>query len=216
MVAAGHGDRFGGLKQVAPLGGRRVLDWSLDAARAVSSLVVVVAPLASSGDQAVSAPGADVVVPGGDSRAGSVRAGLGALPDDVDVVVVHDAARPLASVSLFRSVIGAVIAGAAGAIPGVAVEDTLKRVEGGLVTATVDRRSLVRVQTPQAFRACVLRAAHGTGLDATDDAGLVEQSGHRVVVVEGEPTNLKLTTAKDLDILEALRGCGAAPVARRL
>ena len=120
--------------------------------------------------------------------------GLRAVPDDVDVIVVHDAARPLASRALFAAVIAAVRDGADAAVPGVAVADTLKRVDGARVVATVDRDDLVAVQTPQAFRASALRAAHASGDDASDDAALVEAAGGRVVVVAGDPANLKITT----------------------
>ena len=106
---------------------------------------------------------------------------------DAEIVVVHDAARPLATAELFDAVIGAVRDGADGAVPGLAVADTLKRVDDVRVTATVDRVGLVAVQTPQAFAAGILRAAHATGADATDDAALVEALGGTVVVVPGDP-----------------------------
>jgi len=112
---------------------------------------------------------------------------------------VHDGARPFASSELFGRVIAAVVAGADGAIPGVAVADTVKQVdETGTVVNTPPRASLVAVQTPQAFRASVLRAAHAAGGDATDDASLVEHHGGRVVVVAGEPDNRKITDPDDL------------------
>jgi 2-C-methyl-D-erythritol 4-phosphate cytidylyltransferase len=101
-------------------------------------------------------------------------------------------------------VVAAVRAGADGALPGVAVVDTVKRVAGGVVVETLDRDALVAVQTPQAFRASALRAAHASGAEATDDGALVESAGGRVVVVPGEPDNLKLTTPADLDRLAAL------------
>jgi 2-C-methyl-D-erythritol 4-phosphate cytidylyltransferase len=133
-----------------------------------------------------------------------VRAGLGAVPLGAEIVVVHDAARPLASAELFHAVIGAVRDGADGAVPGLAVADTLKRVDDVRVTATVDRVGLVAVQTPQAFAAATLRAAHATGADATDDAALVEEIGGTVVVVPGDPRNLKVTGPADLMIAAAL------------
>jgi len=117
---------------------------------------------------------------------------------DADVVVVHDAARPLASRELFRAVVEAVVAGADGAIPGLAVADTVKRVRGGRVVETLDRSELVAVQTPQAFRAEALRRAHAGAPEATDDAGLLEALGLSVVVVPGEYRNLKLTSPDDL------------------
>ena len=138
---------------------------------------------------------------GGERRSDSVRCGLDAVPDDCDIVVVHDGARPLASAELFESVIEAVLAGADAAIPGVPVTDTIKQIDDeGCVIGTLDRDDLVAVQTPQAFRAAVLRRAHEGGPDATDDAALVEAVGGIVVVVPGEPANLKITTRHDLGV----------------
>ena len=142
-------------------------------------------------------PGA-TAVPGGASRSESVRAGLAAVPPTAGIVVVHDAARPLASPALFAAVVAAVRAGADGAVPAVPGVDTLKRVDGDRVLGTVSRETLVAVQTPQAFRAGALRAAHSGGGEATDDAALVESAGGTVVVVTGEPDNLKVTTPDDL------------------
>jgi len=200
VVAAGGGTRFGARKQYEPLGGRRVLDWSLDVARAVADGVVLVVPVEEIGR----AEPADRVVAGGATRSASVRAGLAAVPDDASVVVVHDAARPAAGVALFGAVIDAVRAGADGAVPGVAVVDTVKRVRDGVVVETVERSELVAVQTPQAFRADVLRAAHAAGGDASDDGALVEATGGRVVVVPGQPDNRKITGPDDLDRLRAV------------
>ncbi len=139
-------------------------------------------------------------VAGGDSRSDSVRAGLKMVPDDAAIICIHDAARPLASERLFRRVIEAVVNGADAAIPGVAVSDTIKIVDHSRrVVDTPDRSTLVAVQTPQAFRAAVLRAAHAAGGEATDDAALVEAIGGLVVVVEGESNNRKITHPDDLD-----------------
>ena len=131
-----------------------------------------------------------------------MRAGLAVVPDDAGVVVVHDAARPLADPSLFAAVIDAVRSGADGAITAIAVVDTVKRVRGVEVIETLDRAELVAVQTPQAFRAAALRAAHATGGEATDDSALIEQAGGRVVMVDGDVRNRKLTTIEDLELLE--------------
>jgi 2-C-methyl-D-erythritol 4-phosphate cytidylyltransferase len=202
VVAAGSGARFGGPKQFQLLAGRTVLERSIEAARAVAEQVVAVVP-----PEAGPAPGADLTVPGGATRSESVRSGLAVVPEDVTVVVVHDAARPLASPELFRAVVAAVAAGADGAVPGVPVPDTVKRVGAdGRIEETLDRAALVLVQTPQAFAAGALRRAHEAGGQATDDAGLVEAVGGRVVVVAGEPDNLKITLADDLARAEALIG----------
>lgn len=200
VVAGGAGRRFGGPKQLEFLRGRRVLDWAVEGARSVADGVVLVLP-AGLCDQGVTVAGVDVTVPGGETRAQSVRCGLAVVPESARIIVVHDAARPLASKALFHSVVEAVQSGSDGAVPGLAVADTLKSVVGDRVVATVDRSHLVAVQTPQAFAARTLREAHCTGSDATDDAGLVEGIGGAVVVVPGEARNMKLTSLDDLDLL---------------
>jgi 2-C-methyl-D-erythritol 4-phosphate cytidylyltransferase len=205
VVAGGGGTRFGGAKQYAELAGRRVLDWSVRAASSVADGVVVVVPHDATGD---AVEGADAVVAGGATRAGSVRRGLEAVPADATVVVVHDAARPAASADLFRRVVDAVAEGADGAVPGVAVTDSLRHRDSG----AVDRDGMVAVQTPQAFRAEALRAAHAAGGEATDDATLVERGGGTIVVVDGEITNTKLTHRHDAVALEvALRSDRTEP-----
>jgi len=208
VVAGGSGARFGGAKQFAELRGRTLTEWSLAAASGVADGLVLVLPadVVDGERPPVHAAGADVVVAGGPTRAASVRAGLVAVPDDAAIVVVHDGARPLASPALFAAVVDAVAGGADGAIPGVPVADTLKRVEDGAVRATLDRDDLVAVQTPQAFRADVLRRAHAQEADATDDAALVEALGATVRVVPGDPRNIKVTDRRDLDVADALAG----------
>ena len=211
VVAAGGGRRFGAPKQFAQIGGRAMVQWAVAAARSVANGradgVVLVLPPGAVGDN--TAPGgatadADVVVAGGETRAASVRAGLAVVPAAADVIVVHDGARPLASPALFRAVVEVVRGGADAAVPGLAVADTLKRVVGDTVTATVGRDDLVAVQTPQAFRAAVLRHAHDGAADATDDAALVESMGATVRVVPGDPRNIKVTTVADLEVAQAL------------
>jgi 2-C-methyl-D-erythritol 4-phosphate cytidylyltransferase len=202
VVAGGSGRRFGGPKQFLPLAGRPVAAWSVTAARSIADGVVLVIPT----DGPVAPPtGADRVVTGGTTRAQSVRAGLAAVPDDAAIIVIHDAARPLATEALFAAVVDVVRAGEAdGAIPVVPVTDTLKRVDDGVVRATVDRDGLVAVQTPQAFVAATLRTAHRSADEATDDAALVERVGATVRTVMGEPHNVKLTRTEDLAMAEAL------------
>ncbi len=206
VVAAGSGARFGGPKQFHELGAERIVDRSVRTALRCCDGVVVVLPAGSEWD----GPPVAAAVPGGATRAASVRAGLAAVPASADIVVVHDAARPLAGDALFRAVVDAVRAGADGAIPGLAVADTIKRVEGGRVIATVPRDDLVTVQTPQAFRAGALRDAHRDEADGTDDAALVEAAGGTVVIVEGERTNLKVTGPEDLVLMTALLAAGSA------
>lgn len=203
VVAAGSGTRFGRPKQFSLLAGRPVAAWSVAACRPAAGGVVLVVPEGYHGGS----HGADVVVTGGATRSASVRSGLAAVPDRAEAVLVHDAARPLAGPSLFLSVLEALddpaVTGAVCALP---VTDTLKRVDRslGTITGTVDREGLVAVQTPQAFRADVLRRAHAADDDATDDAALVEGLGATVRVVPGDPRNIKLTTPADLAFAEHL------------
>ncbi len=215
VVAGGRGTRFaagsaggsgsgssagdGPAKQYLEIAGHRVLDWSVATATAASDGVVVVVPASDVDDVRASLDAAVTVVAGGDSRSASVRCGLAVVPDDVDVVLVHDAARPAASGELFARVGAAVVAGADGAVPGVAVTDSLRhRTDGAL-----DRDQVVAVQTPQGFRAAALRAALALGDDATDDATLVERTGGSIAVVDGEPANRKLTHGDDVALLAA-------------
>lgn len=206
VVAAGSGRRYGGQKQFEELRGRRVVDWSLAAAADACDGVALVV----SDDALTMQFAADVVTMGGESRSASVRQGLAVLPDDADVVVVHDAARPGASAELFSRVIEQVREGADAAIPALSVPDTIKRVietDGRRVVAeTLPRDQLVAVQTPQAFRLDRLTAAHAGGGDATDDAALIESFGGTVVVVEGEAAAHKITSADDLDRVRRLLG----------
>ena len=195
VVAGGRGNRFGAVKQYEDVAGRTVVEWSVDAAAGASDGVVVVVPAVDAGRVI---PGADRVVTGGATRAQSVRSGLVAVPDEAGIVLVHDAARPAASPELFARVIAAVRAGADGVVPGVAVTDSLRDRLGG----AVDRDGLVVVQTPQGFRAGVLRAAHASGAEASDDATLVERAGGTIAVVDGEVTNTKLTHPHDRALLE--------------
>ncbi len=192
IVAAGSGARFGSPKQFAMLGDRRVVDWSIATASVVSAGVVVVLP-----------PGAalsDGQVLGGETRSESVRCGLQAVPPEATIICVHDGARPFATEHLFREAIAQVHMGADGAVPAMSVTDTIKQVDAqNVVVNTPDRSSLVAVQTPQVFRASILRQAHAACPDGTDDATLVELLGKRVVVVAGEALNRKLTAPEDLE-----------------
>jgi 2-C-methyl-D-erythritol 4-phosphate cytidylyltransferase len=200
VVAGGSGSRFGSSvpKQFVELGGRPLISWALSAAAATCDGVVAVVPASHVGT-GTTRHAAATTVAGGATRSASVRAGLAAVPEDAEIVVVHDAARPLAGPDLFERVVAAVRAGADGAVPGVAVPDTIKRVDpGGRVVETLDRPPLRAIQTPQAFAAGVLRRAHAGGADATDDAALVEALGGTVVVVDGDPANLKITGPDDL------------------
>ncbi len=197
VVAAGAGSRFGSPKQFALINERRVVDWAVETARISSDGVVVVLPA----EQAQREGG----VAGGTTRSASVRCGLAAVPADATIICVHDAARPFASEFLFDEVIDAVCGGADGAVPGLAVVDTIKFVDSSnIVTSTPDRSQLVAVQTPQAFRAKALRKAHENNPESTDDSTLVESQGGKIVVVIGDPLNRKITTPEDLNWARAI------------
>ena len=165
VVAGGTGSRFGAPKQYALIGGRPVLEWAVDACRPGSAGVVLVLPLDAADLADSDSYGADTTVRGGATRADSVRCGLAAVPAAADVIVVHDAARPLASRALFDAVVAALDGGDVdGAVPGMRPSDTIKAVDAtGRVTSTLDRAGLVAVQTPQAFRAAALRLGPRVG-----------------------------------------------------
>lgn len=183
------------------------------AASRVVDLVVVAAP--EDDVEAVTSMLADqefsaevVVVTGGPTRQDSVARALLGLPDDVDVVLVHDAARPLVPAEVVGSVVSAVRSGHPAVVPGLPVVDTIKQVDAACdVERTVDRESLRAIQTPQGFDRAVLQRAHAAAdLDAvaTDDAGLVERLGTRVHVVPGHEEAFKVTTPLDVVIAEAI------------
>jgi 2-C-methyl-D-erythritol 4-phosphate cytidylyltransferase len=216
VPAAGKGERLGpgAPKALRELGGFPLLVHAvrtLLAARSVD-LVMVAAPPSPEGVAEVQRlladlPGDTRVVPGGATRQESVALALAALPEGCDMVLVHDAARALTPVDVVESVIAAVRAGAAAVIPVLPVTDTIKAVDGDLVTATVDRSTLRAVQTPQAFTRDILTKAHAAAdpsLPATDDAGLVEALGLPVRTVPGHAEAFKITTPFDLVLAEAV------------
>lgn len=209
VVAAGNGLRFGSDKQSADLGGVSVLERSVATASEVSDGVVVVVADGRVDEvrQIVGAQAVVEVVSGGSTRSESVRAGLALVPEAVEVVLVHDGARPLASLAVYERVVAAVRAGADAVVPAVAVSDTLRSTSGSL-----DREGVMAVQTPQGFSAAVIRAAHAAGGDATDDATLVEANGGTVVVVDGEADNIKITRPVDLEVARRLSAGGQADV----
>lgn len=200
VLAAGSGTRFGTPKQFSILRGARVVDRAIAAAQRNSDRVIVVLPpgVAWDGDPL------DGIAVGGPTRAESLRAGLALVPADAEIVLVHDAARPLAGDALWRAVAKELEQGADAVVPGLPVTDTLKRVAGDRITGTVDRAALITVQTPQGFRATALRRAHAAGGDATDDAAFIEAGGGRVTWIPGERTNIKLTEPEDLAVAEAI------------
>jgi len=216
VPAAGRGERLGpgAPKALRELGGVPMLVHAVHAlaqARLVEIVVVAAPPDGRAGVAALLAAydvPADVrVVAGGATRQESVATALAALPPDVGLVLVHDAARPLAPSELADAVVAALRAGAQAVVPGLAVADTVKRVDAaGTVTETVPRDELRAIQTPQGFRRDVLAAAHeAAGADvATDDAGLVERLGRPVTVIPGHPEAFKVTRPLDLVLADAL------------
>ena len=215
VVAAGRGDRIGldRPKAFAKLGGRPLLAESLERLERSDWVdsIVVVAPeeweepsilLA----EEIGAGKVTACVPGGATRAESVRAGVAEIGAEALAVIVHDAARPLLVEEVVERVLAPLGEGWDGAVPALPVADTLKRAgDDGTILETVDRTGLHAVQTPQAFLAAVLRdALAGDLADASDCAALVERRGGRVRVVEGDRRLLKVTTQADLDFVESL------------
>lgn len=211
IVAAGRGERLGSdrPKALVSLAGRPMLDWSVETLRAVDAVERIVVALPP--DALDAAPPGTVAVAGGAARSQSVRAALRGA-EGGDPVIVHDAARPLASRELFERVLGELErSGADAAIAAAPVSDTIKEaVPGGrTVLHTLDRSRLWAVQTPQAFRRAALERALSSVTEdvlkgATDDAWLVERLGGRVELVDSGPRNLKITTATDLRLAELL------------
>jgi 2-C-methyl-D-erythritol 4-phosphate cytidylyltransferase len=213
LVAAGAGERLGedrpkafvGLGELPllaePLRRLDESDW-------VDAIVVVVpAEWEEPGillAEELSATKVVAAVTGGATRAESVRTALAEVPDEALVVLVHDAARPLITDAVIERVLAPLSEGFDGAVPGLPVADTLKRVEDGVVAETLSRDGLVAVQTPQAFLLPKLRQAYAGELaGATDCSSLVEAVGGRVKVVQGDPLLLKVTTAADLELVRS-------------
>jgi 2-C-methyl-D-erythritol 4-phosphate cytidylyltransferase/2-C-methyl-D-erythritol 2,4-cyclodiphosphate synthase len=223
IVAAGEGSRLGlgEPKAFVPLAGASVLAHAIAPLAALREhpLLVVAVPrshLALAREIIAESPASvleSVVVVGGATRQASVRAALDAVGESVEVVLVHDAARPLAPVELFESVIAEVVATGAGVVPALPVADTIKRADaGGAVVETLDRSELAAVQTPQGFPREQLVAAHAAAsAERTDDAALVAEAGRTVRIVAGHELAFKITTGAELRRAEQL--LAAAPVA---
>lgn len=212
LVAAGSGERLGAgrPKAFVALGDRVLLAESLerlDASEWIDAIVVAVpegweeAAIVLAEELVASKVAA--VVAGGETRGDSVRAALAEVPDDAIAIVVHDAARPLLAESVIERVLTPLAEGFDAVVPGLPLADTVKRVEHDVVVETLDRASLVSVQTPQAFTAAALRGAYAGEVGAaTDCASLVEARGGRVRVVDGDPRLVKVTTPGDLALVE--------------
>jgi 2-C-methyl-D-erythritol 4-phosphate cytidylyltransferase / 2-C-methyl-D-erythritol 2,4-cyclodiphosphate synthase len=219
IAAGGRGERFGAgrPKQLLTLGGVPILERSVNALLGhprIHDLIVALPPeLAAAPPEYLRARHKPVVVvEGGARRQDSVALAFARIPDGADVVVIHDAARPLVSADLIERTVAAAIADGA-AVAAVRATDTVKRGDaGGRVIETLPREHLYLAQTPQAFRVDVLRDALAIAADATDEATLAERAGHRVRLVEGEATNVKITTPADLSAAERTVGAGAPAV----
>jgi 2-C-methyl-D-erythritol 4-phosphate cytidylyltransferase len=216
IVAAGSGVRLGSdvPKAFVKIAGRTMLSYSLVTVRQINSIDEVVITIPDGFERAaraeVAAAGLGVpvkITPGGVERQDSVRIALELTSAESELVIVHDAARPLATPAIFETCLVAA-ARAGGAIAAIPVSDTLKRVTDSAISATIARASLWQAQTPQAFRRDLLVAAHQRAVSekiaATDDADLVERTGARVEVVEASTNNIKITTPSDLAIVEAI------------
>lgn len=211
VLAAGRGERMDTTlpKALMPFGGATIVARAVELASAASVSIVVVAPPGWEAEvhRAVGSFGVDAVVAGGETRQASVRAGLAAVAGDVEHILCHDAARPLASPALFTRALEA-LEGWDGVVPVLRVIDTVKRVQDGRIEGTEPRDALALAQTPQAFTSAALRDAHdraaADGFEGSDDALLLERAGYRVRAIDGERANLKITTAEDLRLAEAL------------
>ena len=220
VVAAGRGERLGAPEKVLlPLAGRPMLAWTLAALERATTVGSVVLVVGAHTREAIAAlvdhegfAKVRAIVEGGERRQDSVAAGLAALPEGTEIVVIHDAARPMAEAELFdRSVRAAAETGAA--IAATPVADTLKRVTAETIAGTVDRAGLWAAQTPQTFRLETLRRAMAAGPDetVTDEARLCEAAGIPVTVVPASPANLKVTHPGDITVADALLRARQSP-----
>ena len=216
VVAAGSGTRLGHElpKAFVPIGGRTILEWSLESVFGMteSAQIVVVAPsdrldVARDLVSKAAGPASEyiAVVAGGSTRQVSVAAGLAALDPEIGLVLIHDSARPFTPSALFDAIVARIRATGDGAIPGLPVADTLKTTHEGLAIGTVDRSVLSAVGTPQGFPRVELEAAYAAATtEYTDDAALFSAAGHAVHVLAGDALGFKITTAWDLRRAEQL------------
>lgn len=200
LLAAGRSARLGRPKQFLDIGGERAVDRVVRTAAAVVDGIVLVLPPGIAWDGVP----VDAVAAGGATRAGSVRAGLALVPPDATTVVIHDAAHPLATPALFAAVVERVAAGADAAVCVLPMTEVVGRVSGGAVVDVLAKHDQVVEQSPAAFRAEVLRAAHAAAADAIEDVGEVLRLGARVVTVPGDPVNIHVTTRREWQMAVAL------------
>lgn len=208
IVASGEGRRFGQAKQFAPLAGRPVVDWAIEAFARHPQIdeLVIVLPDESRAEEIKSRwSKVKAVVRGGKERQDSVSRGLEAVSPEISIVLVHDGVRPLVKAELISRVIEASCEEGA-AIPVLPMEDTVKMAEGGIIIRTINREQLFRAQTPQGFRKKLLEEAFAQarkdGYYGSDEASLVERIGGRIKIVPGDRTNIKITRPEDLKMAE--------------
>lgn len=213
IAAAGSGERFGASipKALIQLGDRTLIEYAVAALAPVTDQIVITSP-AGYEDRIRDLVGEEItVVRGGQTRSESVSRALAALDPLTDFVLVHDAARALASTDLARRVLATLGEGESAVIPGLPQVDTVKTVDvNGYVLTTPDRATMRRVQTPQGFAYSVLKSAHAGGAQATDDAALVESLGVSVRIIDGEERALKITTPDDLALAHTFFGNGSS------
>jgi len=211
IAAAGSGERFGAQipKALVQLGDRTLIQHAIAALAPIATQIIVTAPAGYENQiRTLVGEGIDVVT-GGTTRSESVRNGLAVIGSEIDYVLVHDAARALATTRLAQEVLAQLESGEKAVIPGLELVDTVKVVDAsGYVVATPDRKELRRVQTPQGFSRQLLVDAHASHSDATDDGALVESLGVKVKIIQGEERAIKITTPTDLAI--ALSYLGSA------
>lgn len=201
VYAAGYGRRFGGYKQFETIRGERLVDRCIRVLYEAGCVhVVAVLP-----PDHLDPIGGVTVVAGGDTNPESVRNGVAAIPDSVELAVLHSPSHPLVSAELVVAVIGALSDGYDGAAPALPIHDVLKRTHGdGTVAATVDKTGVLITQMPMAFTLPLLHRALATSTDATDAQSLVERAGGRVKLIDGDPRNIHVTTRTELDLARRL------------
>lgn len=202
VLAGGTGTRYGRLKQLEDLGGMRLVDHTVGAARRTCDRVALVLPAGVPWD----GEPVDLLATGGDHQAASLRNALAVVPDSAGVLVLADPAHPLAADRIFVETVAEVRAGADGAVPVVPMLEVVQRVRDGMVVETLPKADTWIAQSPQAFRAAVLRAAHADAPRPVENSGMLAALGHRVVTVAGDPANLHVATEEDLAVVRRLAG----------
>lgn len=200
VLAGGRSTRYGRLKQLEDLAGRRLVDHTVASARRTCDGVVLVLPDGVVWD----GEPVDALAVGGDHQSESLRAGLAVVPDDAGIIVTTDPAHPLAQDRLYDDVIRAVRAGADGAVPVAPMLEVVQRVVGDRVVEVLPKAGTVIAQAPEAFRADVLRELHLSRPRPVENTSLLVAAGFSVVTVPGHPANLHVATAEDLDVVRRI------------